>query len=227
LNTRHTYSAGLPGSNATVTLCFDLDVTHKGLKWYALSLRHSHAGTVNVYERETDTGTLRLVKTQAVTPGTENSFVSCYVEPFRQVVVQFVNGGSAQTTFEVNQVFSCEEPGATSALELGVDSGDVVMATGTISGAGTVELVAAQPGFKIVVWEALVTNSHATTVTLVTLKIGASTPSLTHAAAAAGGGWRAGGLRPVFKTDENTALNAESSAAATVQLTVWYSLEAA
>jgi hypothetical protein len=238
-NHRITYAGlALPTNGTTVNLFTEQGLDHKGLKWYALNLRHSHAGTVEVYARQSDEDDWELVQETAVTPGDTPSRVTCYVETFRDLKVDFVNGSTTQTTFKVDQVLTCEEPISTldvtgevsvegGTINLDVDPDDVLLATGAISGVGSLQLVAAVPGSRIVVHRIMVTNSHATVVTLVEVRSGAGTPAIEHAAAPLGGGWKSPEGMRAFKCDAGEALNAESSAAATVQLSVWYSLEAA
>jgi hypothetical protein len=108
---------------------------------------------------------------------------------------------------------------------LDVDPDDVLFVAAEIAAAETASLLAGVAGRKIKVHEIIVTNSDTDTLSDVTVKGAASTPGPKHAAAPGGGGWRTSGIRTVFETAYGEGLSVISSAAASVNVSLWYSLK--
>lgn len=240
-NNRITYvDTALPTSGSTVTLVTERDIAGKGIKQYKLSLHHSHSGTVNIYGLTTDSATERLIQSNAVTPRSTPSRVTCDVEPYRQVIVRFTSSGGTQTTFEVNQAFSCEEPYAEVSISGEVDVAgtvDIGMApsssdrrTGkaSLTTATSAQLLAVPGvGYRHVITGIVGGNSHASNVTEVRLYSGADTDDdVTMPFAAAGGGVAYWNPEGILIGGENEAINVEQSAAGTVKVRVYGRREA-
>lgn len=239
-NNRITYTGtALPTNGETVTLATELDIAGKGLRQYKLELHHSHAGTVNIYGRLTSDAAEQLIQSTAVTPGSTPSRVTCDVETRRQVIVRFTSGGN-QTTFEVNQVFSCEEyyaqvevtgevgVGGTVDVGMAPSSSDRRTGKASLTAVESAQLLAAPGvGFRHIIIGVIGGNSHASNVTEVRLYSGADTDDdVTMPFAAAGGGVAYWNPEGILIGGENEAINVAQSAAGTVKIRVYGRREA-
>lgn len=103
----------LPAISETVTL-FDTTamltsqsfphwLTMTGLRWFKYSIWNDQAGTVNFSESDDGGTTWRVFKTTALAiASSESNTDSQLVEGKRDVKVEFVNGATAQTAFNVH-----------------------------------------------------------------------------------------------------------------------------
>jgi len=114
-------STALPGISATVTL-IDTFVALQGtvlaaldIKRIIFSVKNSHAGTLKVYESDDGSTYRQIFGDIAVAAAAATDLSGPYdwlVEPYKYVKVDFVNGGSAQTTWSAFMQFDTERPAA-------------------------------------------------------------------------------------------------------------------
>ena len=111
--------AALPGSSATVVLFDSTQMTNAesassynsfahwlamtGLRWLKYSIWNSHSGTVNFYESDDGGTNWRRFQSDTIAASpTDAATESRLVEGKRDIKVEFVNDGTAQTVFDVH-----------------------------------------------------------------------------------------------------------------------------
>lgn len=119
--TRVNYTGSTPGTDSDTYVLFSTVAafTSKnmlpmhGYKRYALHLTHSHNGTVNWYVSD-DRGTnWRQVGTEAITAASnEGTWVDILIEGFQDFKVEWVNGGTAQSPWIVDQSLDTDRSAA-------------------------------------------------------------------------------------------------------------------
>ena len=78
-------------------------LTMTGLRWFKYSIWNSHAGTVNFYESVDGGTSWRLWDSDTVAASpTEAATESRLVEGKADVKVEWVNGGTTQTVFDIH-----------------------------------------------------------------------------------------------------------------------------
>lgn len=112
------YSAGTPGADSSTYTLFDSTAVRvfkgqlqpRGFRRYLLSLKTSHVGTVKGYV-SSDGGTTWIQFYNRVilaTEATKLRDISVRIDQHRDVKFEWVNGGSAQTTFYVAQALTSD-----------------------------------------------------------------------------------------------------------------------
>lgn len=83
-----------------------------GIKKVAVTVKCNNAGTINVYESRNRGTNWRQIDTTAVAaPGATASFLAEFlIEGLRDFMLTWVNGGSAQSPFDVMLSFSEQRP---------------------------------------------------------------------------------------------------------------------
>jgi hypothetical protein len=81
-----------------------------GVRWFVYSIWHDESATLNGYfktkKADGDLTAWRQFYSQSLVPGSLASLDEVLVEPYEHVKFEVVNGGTAQTAFEVNAVLS-------------------------------------------------------------------------------------------------------------------------
>lgn len=107
---RVTYTGSTPGANTNITVLFSTVTAfpgkamgaYGGIRRIGLDLAHSHNGTLNLY-KSGDRGTnWSLVSTEAITAAATTTKKEFLVESLADYKLEWVNGGSAQTTWLVD-----------------------------------------------------------------------------------------------------------------------------
>lgn len=109
-NARITYTGGTPGADANTYTIVNTDSmegltpAHAGLSWVAVDIAHDAAGTINWYKK-VGSG-WRQVGTEAIAapPANTSTRRDFNIEPLRGFRLEWVNGGAAQTFFDVDAV---------------------------------------------------------------------------------------------------------------------------
>ena len=105
-----TYTGSTPGANTNATVLFSSVAAFPmasacpmlGLRRLSLDLAHSHNGTLNLYKSGDRGLNWVLVSTEAITAGSTTTEKEWLIEMFRDFKLEWANGGTAQTTWNVN-----------------------------------------------------------------------------------------------------------------------------
>lgn len=82
--------------------------------WVTLVVEHSHLGTVNLYWTNDGGTNWYLADTEEFVPVAESSQREFFVEPYSDIKLEWVNGGTNQTTFQLTMSISQQRGGAAS-----------------------------------------------------------------------------------------------------------------
>lgn len=82
--------------------------------WLTLVIEHSHLGTVNLYWTNDGGTNWYLADTEEFVPGAESSQREFFVEPYSDIKLEWVNGGTNQTTFQLTMSISQQRGGGAS-----------------------------------------------------------------------------------------------------------------
>ncbi len=98
------YDGALPtGAGTTVlfdTVASKIPFTGAG-SWLSIAVAHDEDGTLNCYWSPDEGATWHLASSTALTAGATSSLSDFFVEPYEDIKVEWVNGGSDQTEFSV------------------------------------------------------------------------------------------------------------------------------
>jgi hypothetical protein len=86
-----------------------------GVKRFVLDLKHSHTITLRWYksdDRGTNWNQIGEEASIAAPAATDTTTRDFFVEPYADWKLDLINGGSAQTTFEIDMVMTDERGGA-------------------------------------------------------------------------------------------------------------------
>lgn len=112
-----TYSGSTPGANSNVYPLFSTVTAFQGarfpqccgLKRFMVDLKHSHDGTFRLSKSVNRGTSWTIVNEQAATGGgTDSNTYDANIEPYDDFKVDWVNGGSAQSTWFPSLSFSDE-----------------------------------------------------------------------------------------------------------------------
>lgn len=137
------YTGPTPGADSAIYVLFNsttaaelqpgpLASIFQDHKRYILVLKNSAAGTLNAYSSQDNGNTWDQYSTQSVAlvAGTTSNTIYIPTEPHLNVKIEWVNGGSAQTTWKVNQGLDAETAVASSG---GGSGGAVTVTSGTLT----------------------------------------------------------------------------------------------